>query len=174
MLGIYLAIIETNEHKSLFERLYNEYKHIMYNVAYQILNDVQHSEDAVHDAFLSVAKNIEKIPNENSLQTRNFLIIIVKNSALKIYNKNKKELPFDEKIFDMVNLEDQKNMFCFIKELDSKYGDVIILKYFYGYHDKEIADILGITRENVKIRLHRGKALLKKKLLEKDYDRYSI
>ena len=65
-------------------------------------------------------------------------------------------------------------MLRLIKELDSKYGDVLVLKYFYDYRDKEIAHTLGISIENVKIRLHRGKALLKKKLSEVDYDRQSI
>lgn len=184
MLGIYLAIIDNENDKRLFERLYNKYKSIMYNVAFGILHDAQHSEDAVHDAFLSVARNIRKISDDECIRTRNYLIIIVRNSALKIYNKNKNEIPVDDSFtespdlqvidIDIENSESQKNMFRLIKELDSKYGDVLILKYYYEYRDKEIADILGITLENVKIRLYRAKTLLKNKLLEEEHDKHSV
>lgn len=47
-----------------------------------------------------------------------------------------------------------------IKSLDRKYGNVLILKYFYDMTDREIADDLGISLENVKMRLHRGKKAL--------------
>lgn len=181
---MYLAIIDSDDDKRLFERLYNTYKSMMYNVAYGILGDSQRSEDAVHDAFLSVARNMNKTTDAECIQTRNFLIIIVRNAALKIYNKNKNEISVEDSFFDISdfqsldvdieNSENQQSMLRLIKELDSKYGDVLVLKYFYDYRDKEIAHTLGISIENVKIRLHRGKALLKKKLSEVDYDRQSI
>lgn len=184
MLEMHLAIIDSADDKCLFERLYNKYKSMMYNVAYGILYDFQLSEDAVHDAFLSVARNINKISDEECIQARNFLIIIVRNAALKIYNKNKNEISVDDSFSDIPDLqsldidvennESQQSMLRLIKEMDNKHSDVLILKYFYDYRDKEISSMLGISLENVKIRLHRGKALLKKKLSEVDYDRQSI
>lgn len=52
----------------------------------------------------------------------------------------------------------------FIDYLPPDYKTVIVLSDLEGMADKEIAEILGITLENVKIRLHRARARLKKAL----------
>ena len=47
---------------------------------------------------------------------------------------------------------------------DPKYGDVVMLKYYCDLSVNEIAQQLELTPENVKVRLHRARALLKTKL----------
>lgn len=52
----------------------------------------------------------------------------------------------------------------FIKQLPADYQTVLVLSELEGMKNIQIADILGITLETVKIRLHRARAKLKKKL----------
>ena len=52
----------------------------------------------------------------------------------------------------------------FIYRLPSDYKAVILLSEFEGFKNKEIADILQISLDTVKIRLHRARASLKKEL----------
>ena len=52
--------------------------------------------------------------------------------------------------------------------IDEKYKTVLELKYIIGFTDNEIAELLGITKKNVQIRLYRAKNLLRSKLGEKD------
>jgi RNA polymerase sigma-70 factor (ECF subfamily) len=52
----------------------------------------------------------------------------------------------------------------FIDKLPPDYKTVILLSEIEGFKNKEIADILQISLENVKIRLHRARAGLKKEL----------
>ena len=58
---IYLQMLKTEEERCVFEHIYRQYGALMYHVAYQILGSVQDTEDAVHQAFVSVAENISKI-----------------------------------------------------------------------------------------------------------------
>ena len=58
---IYLQMIDTPEDRSKFEQLYLEYRGLMFHVANKILRNEQDAEDMVHQAFLKVAENIEKI-----------------------------------------------------------------------------------------------------------------
>lgn len=51
-------MIEDFEDKKRFEKLYLLYKQDMYAIAYKILNNVH---DAVHQSFLRIANNFEKI-----------------------------------------------------------------------------------------------------------------
>ncbi len=49
-------------------------------------------------------------------------------------------------------------------ELPEDYRTVLILSEMEELKDREIAEVLGITHEAVKIRLHRGRARLRKRL----------
>ena len=55
-------------------------------------------------------------------------------------------------------------LFELVRSLDSKYSDVVVLKYYCDLSVNEIADNLGLTPENVKVRLHRARTLLKTKI----------
>lgn len=54
----------------------------------------------------------------------------------------------------------------FIDNLPPDYKTVIVLSDLEGFANKEIAEIVGISLDNVKIRLHRARAKLKKALQE--------
>jgi len=52
----------------------------------------------------------------------------------------------------------------YVDRLPPDHRTVLILKELEGFKNREIADILQITLENVKVRLHRAKARLKQEL----------
>lgn len=82
---IYLMMIDSLEDQSKFERVYLEYKGLMYHVAYKILNNEQDAEDAVHNAFLKIAEYIERIGDPVCPKTQNYVVTIVENKAIDIY-----------------------------------------------------------------------------------------
>ncbi len=155
MLGAYFTLIDTAEGKNRFEELYDQYKALLMTIAYQILKDEALSEDAVHDAFLALAKNMGKLSGRSPVQIRNYLIIIVKNNSYNICNKRKKEEYIEETEelapglqsveIDIESRAEQQKLAELIKSLDPKYADVLILKYFYGLSVNETAASLGIT-----------------------------
>jgi len=175
MLMIFMSMIESPEDRSSFEEIYRLYSDMLYRYAYRILQDTASSEDAVHDAFLSLARNFEKYQHLDRNQTRNLLIIIVRNAAFRIYNHRKRETAVEEVYADKVlpdisegaeQRDIKQIVFQLIRSMDSKYGDVIMLKYYCDLSVNEIAEQLQLTADNVKVRLHRGRALLKSKLEE--------
>lgn len=91
MIDIYLSALETTEDKAEFEDLYIKYRQKMYAVAYSILHNVEDSEDAVHNAFLNIAKNFEKFKNFSCQDKERYIVIIVRNVSIDIYRKNKKD-----------------------------------------------------------------------------------
>lgn len=52
----------------------------------------------------------------------------------------------------------------YIEKLPEDYRTVLVLSEWEGLRNNQIADILGITLDTVKIRLHRAKAKLKEEL----------
>lgn len=179
MLMIFLAAIDSDDDRLTFENIYTDNKNILYNCAYAILKDIPSAEDAVQESFLSLARNFDKTRQMNCNQIRSYLIITVRNASFKIYNKRKREISTEDiymdtedhsdMTLDTENAELRRELFEMIKELDKKYGDVIMLKYYCDMKDKDIASTLEISVENVKIRLHRAKTMLKAKLKEGGY-----
>ena len=55
--------------------------------------------------------------------------------------------------------------------MDTKYRDVLFLKYIYGYSVKEIADMLDISESNVTTRLNRGRGYAKNMIRKGDKGR---
>lgn len=69
---IYLQVIDAPEDRDQFITLYETYRGLMFYVANQILQNEQDAEDAVHDAFLSVAEHIKKFSRPGASQNQGF------------------------------------------------------------------------------------------------------
>ncbi|WP_313343031.1 RNA polymerase sigma factor [Sedimentibacter sp.] len=169
---IYLNLLDTEEEKSKFEQIYNYYKLTMFYVAKSILKDDYLSEDAVHDAFINIAKSMDNISDVISPRTKGYVVIIVRNISLNILKKQKPiaEIEdFDENVSYDISLEDEilsKLSFDFIIEeimnLPVIYKDVLYLSYVEDLSTQEISKLINISNEAVKKRLQRGR----KKLVE--------
>ena len=70
---IYMALIDESENQSKFEEIYNTYKGLMFYVANKILNNEADSEDAVHNAFITIAENIKKVDKAVCPKTQNYV-----------------------------------------------------------------------------------------------------
>ncbi len=174
MLPIFTAMIDDPYDRQYFEQIYLQNRDYLFRYAFRVLRDEASTEDAVHDAFLSLAKNFERYRHLDGGQMRSFLTITVRNAAFKIYNRRKRENVTEEIYKDNEYMPDisvdteQKDikriLFDMVKSLDSKYADVIVLKYYCDLSVNDIAAQLDISPENVKVRLHRARTLLKSKL----------
>ena len=97
---IYLQTIDTAEDRSKFERLYEQYKQLMFYTAFQILKRPQDAEDAVHLAFLSIAENISRISDLDCPKTRAYIVTIVERKAIDMLRAERRHpsVPLDESI----------------------------------------------------------------------------
>lgn len=171
---IYLNLIETEEAKRKFERIYLSYKQTMFYAANRILKNHHSSEDAVHQAFLRIVDNLDKINETDCHKTRAFLVVITEHIAIDIYRKRKREdmVSFDElEIYIAGNTSPEDEVIdevsSAILKLPVNYSTVLRLKFSGGYNDAEIAEILDITEDNVRQRISRAKKKLSE-LLQKE------
>ncbi len=170
---IYLSTIDSKEDRSKFEQLYITYRQRMFYIANRILKDEYLSEDAVHQAFLRIIDNLDKIDKVDCHKTQGFIVVIVENIAIDFYRKRKREnnISFDEiEIYIGDMREDDipilNDIETAILKLPTNYSTVLRLKFSQGYSNKEISDILNISEENVRQRISRGKKRLAKILTE--------
>jgi len=145
---IYLQLIETEEDRSKFEKLYQTYKGLMYSTAYQILEHEQDAEDAVHHAFLKIAENITKVGEAVSGETKSYVMTILERRAIDVlrWRDNHPELALDEvESHIVVDYDGDDTLARCILQLPALQREMIWLKYRHGYSTREAARLLGIT-----------------------------
>ena len=167
----YTILTETEEQKTKIELLYKKYHKMMLYIAWDILREQMVAEDAVHSCFLRMIKYLDGIDIENERRTKRFIVIMIRHTAINIFNKRKREMtysldemedwqiPASEDI-DFYDLPEENRVILAIKNMPELYRDVFLLKYSSGYENQEIADMLGITEESVRKRISRGKKKL--------------
>lgn len=164
---IYLMMIDTEENKRRFVILYEKYRYLMFKVAYDVLNDKYLAEDAVHEAFIKVAKNMSKIRDIDSQESKRYLITIAKNATIDIYRKRSArmkreifvdELGEDEIPLTYVDTDIDGRILDILRNLPTKYRNIFILKYSNRLDNAEIAELLKMSEGNVRQILSRGKA----------------
>jgi RNA polymerase sigma-70 factor (ECF subfamily) len=157
----------------------------MLAVATRILRDADLAQDAVQLAFVQIFKNINKFEGRSKL--RSWMHRITVNEALMLLRKvnRVKETSIDHLLpefdhsgcrIDGTLISDQSSEISLnikqtsdlvrekINELPERYRIVLILRDMEGYSTVEVAEMLGLTQTNTKMRLHRSRAALKKLL----------
>ena len=102
MLLFYLSLIETEEDKAKFERLYNQYRNLMKSIALDKLGDDWFAEDAVNDAFVKLARHVKTIDEDNCHKTKGLFVIVIKNICK---DKIRKERSRQEKLISIDEVE---------------------------------------------------------------------
>jgi RNA polymerase sigma-70 factor (ECF subfamily) len=167
------------------EQLVRDHIGWMLKLSERLLGDRALAEDAVQDAFISAFRALGKFEGRSSLKT--WLHRITVNAALTKLRQAKRraELSIDADLpeFDqydcrieapwhyLASLEDviekddlRSTVNTCINALPDSYRIVLQLRDIEGYDTSEVAQQLDISEANVKVRLHRARAALKKQL----------
>lgn len=163
-----------------------DYTELYNNYSSQILRylkstfSIEDSEDLLQEIFIKVYNSLHSFRNESSVNTwiyriaTNAIIDKLKSNSYK-FSKTQSELSSREVHYDNRHLvttfdtqiEKEEMYDCirqFIGELTEKNRTVFVLSQYEGLSNAEIADILQINVNSVKIRLHRAKETLKEAL----------
>lgn len=165
-------MVETPEEKSKLERLYREYRGLMYTAAYRILQDSYLAEDALHQAFLRLLRQLDKADEAQPARTKAFLATLAQCAALDIYRKRKRERQIPVGEWENVVLghgeifPDEGGDLALFAKLPADYAVVLRLRYAQDYSYEQIAQLLGISEENTRKRASRGRKYLKELLKE--------
>lgn len=173
---LFLSLIPEEDNKEKFIILYETYHSKLFGIAHSILKDYQWSEDALQETFLRVAKNMHKVGAVESIETKAFLKVIVRNVSFSILSKNGKTSEAEsmleaickkqrEGIEEEIIVRDEvKNIMKIIFSMPYKEQEILQLYLIQGLSRKEIAKSLGVTYDLAKKRLQRAKTSLIKGL----------
>ncbi len=170
---------------SAFEELVNRYKRPVFSIVYRMIGQYQEAEDITQEVFINVYEKLYQFDSNKKFSP--WIYKIATNASISALRKKKKviTLDFDEaygKAYEdyyTTGLTDPQFMFereelkiftdKAINELPENYRVVIMLRYQMDLNNQEIAEVLGVTKENVEVRVHRARKALRK-IVEKHWE----
>jgi RNA polymerase sigma factor (sigma-70 family) len=162
--------------RDYYEILVRRYNNLLYKMARGILSKEEDVEDVMQEAYIRGYEKLHQFRSEARFST--WLGRILINCALQHLNRAKgnvhvsidalgknemetlaeeDELESDPQVGENIKVALESA----INHLPAKYRVVFILREIQQVSVAEVAGILAISEENVKIRLHRAKNMLK-------------
>lgn len=173
--------MKKNEFK--FNELYGKFHEKVANYLERMVGKDE-SEDLTQEVFMKIDKGLKEFKGKSTLST--WIYRISTNTALdrirsRSFQKKTQKVTLNESSNELENEEDNilidetslsaereaisnEMNECireFIDRLPIDYRTVIILSEMKDLKNQEIADILGVSLDNAKIRLHRARVRLK-------------
>ena len=179
---IIASVLAGNTHE--FHDLIRPHERSVYIMALSLLHNEADAEDAAQEAFLKAFRNLARFRGESKFGT--WLISITLNEARSRIRSRKTmkmesldEPPEDEGHVNPALLRDWREipsealerretrllLHQAITDLPLIYREVFLLRDVEELSVSESAEALGITVASVKVRLHRARIMLQKKLV---------
>lgn len=149
------------------QELFERYQDNLYIIAFNVCKNAEDAKDVVQDTFMQYYSVKKEFESEQHI--RAWLIRVAINKAKNVnhtfWRRNK--VPLEDYMETLAfQTPESEELFETVMNLPEKYRIVIHLFYYEDYSVREIADILKLSESNVKVRLSRGRTLLREQLQE--------
>jgi RNA polymerase sigma factor (sigma-70 family) len=174
-----------------FEEIVRRYNMMVYTLAYRVLKIREEAEELAQDVFLKIYQSLDKFNRKSKLST--WIYRITYNASINKYKSQKRKIDTLEldnihdlsisdssDSYDEVSINDKREIINnSISKLPETDRIIITLYYYEELPIKEVAEIVGMSTHNVKIKLFRSRQKLFTELKDKvgqekiDYYEYS-
>lgn len=163
--------------KELLSIFYGRYSREIYLYLYSLSGDSTLSEDLLQETFL---KALLSLPDGHT-NVRAWFYVVARNLYFNTLKKENKKMSLDQMsetqesndrgiLEQLLSDENRKMLYNAIRKLEPRKREVIQMQYFGNLSQKEIAGILHLTPENVRIIAYRARRELKSYLEAENYD----
>jgi RNA polymerase sigma-70 factor (ECF subfamily) len=159
------------------ENIWLEYHARLLGFIKSRVNDEAAAEDILQDVFVRVQTGIDRLRQDSSIGS--WLYRISRNAIIDYYRRHKptEELPNslaapEREATAKARQDIERCLEPMIRTLPDKYRQALILSELEALPQKAVAESQGVTLSGAKSRVQRGRALLKKMLLECCYFEY--
>ncbi len=170
--------------KQAYELLVIKYQDRIFRYVYSRVPDYDEALDITQEIFVLTMESLHTFRRESKFSTWMYSIAI---NYCKNYKRKKRryvevpiqrsgsesdyEIPLTDMRQDpeaeVINRDSLKIVMQEIKELPGDYRDILVLRDIEGESYSDIADMLSISLSNVKVRIHRGREMLKNRLQQR-------
>lgn len=150
------------------ESIVEQYGNMLYRICFVMLGNKFDAEDALQETFI---KYLQKAPSfDSETYEKAWLIKVASNKChdLQRYRQKHRTEDIDE-LWDLSADEAEESVLPALCALPDKYKSTLYLYYVEGYKVEEIAKMIGKTSSAVKMRLKKGRDLLRTIIEEEEY-----
>jgi len=125
-------------------------------------------DDIVQEVFITAYQKLDTLRDKNAASP--WVARIARNRAVEFYRRNKPTEELSENLSSKGNSKNEaQEVLDAIREMPDSYRETLILRLVEGMTGPEIAEKTGLKHESVRVNLHRGMKMLRKKLgIEKE------
>lgn len=147
------------------EQLVERYSALLYRHSYAMLHNEEDARDMVQETFLRYMRARPRLQDAD--HERAWLLTVAMNLCRNHLRQQKAHatLPL-EAVADPISLPEDTPLLDRLSALPDKIKIVLLLHYVEGYKVREIAARLRLTQSTVKMRLQKGRQLLRSTLKE--------
>ncbi len=161
-------MILSRDSRTLLETAYDKYADMLYRLAFSHLRRREDAEDAVQDVFTKYMNTSPRFTDDE--HERAWLVRVTVNRCHDMLRRGK--VREHDSLDDISEIPDEgsentSGVLQAVFALPEKYKTAITLHYLEGFSVEEISSMLGISLSAVKMRLSRGREILKD-LLDKE------
>ncbi|WP_418603019.1 sigma-70 family RNA polymerase sigma factor [Hwangdonia sp.] len=145
------------------QNIWNNFSDELYFFILKKVKNKEVTNDVFQNAFLKIHTNLPKLKKEEKVKA--WVFQIARNEINNHFNKESSDATKLGAVKD-IDLQQYEHICCFdkfINDLPEIYKQVIELIYIRGKKQKDVAQALDISLENVKARVKRAKGILKNK-----------
>lgn len=153
------------------EQIWREYHHKLHSFIQSRIGDASTADDILQEVFARIHSRIDTLRDSNKIQS--WIYQITRNAIIDYYRTHKKMAELPESLSnpemdsnDKTRQEIAGWLLPMIQSLQEDYFQALMLSEIDGLPQKEVAKKLELSLSGAKARIQRGRALLKKKLLE--------
>lgn len=139
-----------------------KYGDMLYRICLVMLKNTADAEDAVQETFIKYVQRTMSFDSEE--HEKAWFITVATNKCRDMLRYRKRHKTESEELLQGYFIEDNDSgVLEALSELDEKYRIILVLYYVEDYKIDQISEITGISVSAVKMRLSRGRKLLKDK-----------
>ena len=154
-----------------FETLMKRYTSSVYGAAMRLMKDEDDAQEVTQMAFIQAYRQLENWRGENFGA---WVTVIANHIGLRMLEKRRQKVPLDENTdppneeYDEQREQQLQSLEQALAQLPEADQQIILWHYYKGVSLQTIAQRLGQTENNIKVRIFRIREKLKKKI-ENEY-----
>ncbi len=170
-----------NKDQKAQSKLINEFWVDVFTFVIKKVQDQNVADEITVNVFSKVLSKLDLY--DSDFQFKTWILTIAQNTIIDYWRRKSRENEEAQENFEdvknqfakspeelLISEEDQKKLQNIVESMDANYQDIIRLRFFEEKSIKEIAEELGISVSNTKIRIMRAKKVLAQLLKDNEFD----
>jgi RNA polymerase sigma-70 factor (ECF subfamily) len=181
LLPLVIARMDDNDDRAFMENLFLTYRRLMYRVALDYVTSITEADDVINTACERLYKKISTIRCLSSNALKPYVVLTTRNSALNYIIAEKRHTSHrdynaeealekvsattedvEDYVLHRIAIDDIREA---IGRLPKREKEVMLMKFYNNMPNTEIAELLGITDNNVRGVLMRAREHIMKDLM---------